>query len=363
VSNDKPKGDNKGDGASHPSIPPELRSPLGVESCTEAEIRDSAEVNAELAEIERAVAAWTREAEAEQAKLGVGNVSVYVAPVPLPGTKGPGDKLKDEQRVELAVGDVPRALPAGNPALPTQEISTRALREGPATVAQEAEAASQAVTGSRTVGGNTERMHALRLQGPKAASPWAKDAPEPVLTSELPSSLRPPEVPRVASEKPAGDSRRHPPDRARTKVVLMVAVAVVGVAVVLRATTTGRTPDPGSQGMAPSATPTAAAPSVRAVTPPPSPSSAVPAPSAPASSTASAVAPPPPSTTPASPRPRTRPTPSSTAYDPYDDPTVKPIVAKSAEPVAPPPTPPPIPATAAPRATATSNPFDKPNYE
>src|SRR5262249_9682897 len=160
--------------------------------------RDSVEVKAELADIEAAVAEWTREAEAEQAKLGVGNVSVYVPPITMPG-RAPEDTLKGEPKVEVEGGGVDglRALPAGNPALPTEEIDTRALREA-GTRAQAPAAASRTAPGARTVGGNTERLRVVGSEEPKAASPWTKDAPASVQPDALPSSLRPGDVPSTA---------------------------------------------------------------------------------------------------------------------------------------------------------------------
>jgi hypothetical protein len=92
----------------------------------------------------------------------------------------------------------------------------------------------------------------------KPASPWTKDAGEPVRAGALPASIPLREQPAPAGEEPAGEGAR-----GRSKsTAAMIALAVVAVAVGLRALMTAKTTENGSQGPAPTATMTAAVPAV-----------------------------------------------------------------------------------------------------
>ena len=111
---------------------------------------------------------------------GIGNASAYVAPVELP-TRDPATATEDEPKIELAMAEVPRALPEGSPTRET--VETRVLKPPRP---EEDESTVQREPGGRTVGGRTQRL-------PAAKSPWAKDggAP-PVAPVELPSLHAPP---------------------------------------------------------------------------------------------------------------------------------------------------------------------------
>lgn len=140
MSDDRPKRDS----ASFSSIPPELRPFMGQQGAwPEAERRNEADVEAAFASVEAKLAEWQREADERDAARGVGNASEYVAPVIVPGAEKP-IAPSTEAKVAIAIADVPRKLPAGNPNHPTQEISTRAFRAK--------------VEGKRTLGGNTQKM-------------------------------------------------------------------------------------------------------------------------------------------------------------------------------------------------------------
>ena len=169
-------------------------------------------------------------------------------------------------------------------------------------------------------------------------SPWSREAQpaEPVKASALPSSFGPRPVPDApAGEKPGGTPARK---RWRATTAITVALAAVGVALLVAASIGGHTPESGSQGPATAATSatvatatattTAVAPAVReVVTPPPQPPVE---PAAPPKASATA-------------RVRVVPTKASNdAADPYPD-GVKPIpaaVVRSAAPVVAPQAPP-----------------------
>jgi hypothetical protein len=151
---DEPK--TRASDPSHTSLPPELKAFPGAREWAKAEVRDAAEVDAVFAEAEALVAQIQAKADAADAKRGVGNVQEYVAPTGVP-EHGASPAEHGDSKVAIAMADVPRSLPAGNPALPTQEIRRpefhRAGRTG------------------RTVGGNTEKIAVIApVEVPSAAS-------------------------------------------------------------------------------------------------------------------------------------------------------------------------------------------------
>jgi hypothetical protein len=365
MSEDKPERH----GQAPPSVSADLQPYVGLEPCAEVELRDSSEVDAAFAEINQAVAEWTAEAEAEAAKRGVGNVAAHVGPVRVPAGRA-GAPATAEPKVEIAVIEPVRALPAGNPTLPTREIDTRAMRRPLPAAASTTKAAP---LGSRTVGGNTERLRvagSARGDAPKPSSPWTRDAGAAVRADALPSSLGPREGSAPSDEKPASEAPRAPtkPTKAITIALLLVALLVGVLALRTRRTTEGAPVEP--------ATPptTATVPAVRAVTPPAPPPTTGPVAPPPASATGAAVLSPVPSATGAaalSPvpsathapgRPRVGPKPSHDGDDPYGEavkppspPSPPPAAPATAQPtVAPNPAPPPSPA--APKPTASPAP-------
>lgn len=237
MSDDEPKRD----AASFSSVPPELRPFMGERGWPEAERRDEAEVDAAFAPVEAKLAEWQREADKEDAKRGVGNASEYVAPVPVPGAEKP-IAPSPEPKVTIAITDVPRALPAGNPNLPTQEISTRALRDARGGVARDAtehaRGAAIPAKPARTVGGNTEKLPAIAA---KTASPWAKPSgATTVKPSALPSSHGPQATAVHEDDAPGSvtPARSTGDGRGRTTgLAITGAIVVIAGAIAVRAVT------------------------------------------------------------------------------------------------------------------------------
>jgi hypothetical protein len=355
MSDDKPKRDD----ASSTSIPPELKPFMGQREWPKAERRDEAEVDAALAPVEAMLAEWQREADKRDAERGVGNVSEYVAPVPVPEAGKPAAPSL-EAKVALAFVDVPRKLPAGNPNLPTEEFSMRGARADAgddngtlapgatqnAKTGGSAAAATTEARPARTLGGNTEKM-AVIAPVPVAGtpgSPWVKaSGTAAVRSSALPSSHGPQatvahedDAPgSVAPARSSGDGRGR-----MTGLVIAGALVLVAAAFGVRAVRT-TTPDGASTRAAATSAPTAlpppsaVEPRASVATPPVEP----PAPAATTSPTASAQRPAPSVATahPIAPAPKPR---SSSSDDPYDAvpaPIPAPTAAPSVAPVAPPP--------------------------
>jgi hypothetical protein len=176
----------------------------------------------------------------------------------------------------------------------------------------------------------------------EAASPWSKEAAAvEVRASALPSSLRPRETATVVGARLGAQAAR---ERVRgTVIVVALAVVALGISVaVLR-----RGTENGAREAAPSATPTAPAPSVPEVAPAPMEAVAPPAVSATASAAVHAA----PSVVPAPEWPRVAPKAPSPVDDPYKDAAVTPPPAVTAVPPKSEPTAPPL-ETNAPKAPA-----------
>jgi hypothetical protein len=360
MSDDKPKRDD----ASSTSIPPELKPFMGQREWPKAERRDEAEVQAAFAPVEAMLAEWQREADKRDAERGVGNVSEYVAPLPVPEAGKPAAPSPDA-KVAIGFVDVLRQLPAGNPNLPTEEISTRGLRgvradaddDDDATLARGA--AQNAKSGgvaaasttearpARTIGGNTEKMPviaALPVAG-TPGSPWAEVSGTAAVTSSaLPSSHGPQatvahedDAPgSVAPARSSGDGRGR-----MTGLVIAGALVLVAAAFGVRAVTT-TTPDGAGTRVAATSAPTAPPPP-SAVEPlatsvampsvePPAPA-ATPTPTATAQMPARSVA----TAHPIAPAPKGRSGPADDPYDAVPAPIPAPTAAPSVAPVAPPP--------------------------
>jgi hypothetical protein len=341
MSDDNPKRDTP----SFSSVPPELRPFMGQRELPAAERRDEAEVEAAFAPIEAMVAEWGREADKRDAERGVGNVSTYVAAVPLPNAERP-DAAKPEPKVALALVDVPRELPAGNPNLPTQEMSTRAFAGARP---EAAKSAAKGASSGRTIGGNTEKMPVVAVVpgAGKPASPWAKESGTAAVASGvLPSSLGPQATAAHEDDAPGSvtPARSAADGRGRmTGLVIAGAIALAAAALGVRAVT--KTPDGGTQAAAATSAP-AAPPASATVATQPTASAAATAP--PVASTSAPQAPPP---APSGGRHLPgRPAPSD---DPYADAAVAPSPVVTAVPTAP-PAPPQAPV--APKPTASSAP-------
>jgi hypothetical protein len=374
MSDDKPKRDDEPSS----SIPPELKPFISQREWPEAELRDEAEVEAVFGPIEAQVAEWQREADKRDAQLGVGNVSAYAGPVLIRDAAKPVGGA-DEPKVALRIGDTPRALPAGNPNLPTEEINTRALRD--AARARPEAAAPTPARAERTVGGNTQKMPVIvaPVAGGNPASPWAKESDTTAVTSSaLPSSLGPQATTAhdddaLGSVTPA----RGPSDgRGRTTgFVVAGALALVVAGVAVRVMTSGTTDGSTTSPAASSAPATSFAPPTATVEPRATSQATPPAPSA-STSAAASVQVPAPSAVTARPSERAPAATGPRSDDPYDG-AVTPIPAASAAATAPPPSSPPVPPTAppapstipslrpsvVPKPVTSANPFDKPNYE
>lgn len=153
--------------------------------------------------------------------IGMGNASAYMAPVEVKAAKVPAKSEAADARpakVEVALGDVPCTLPAGSRTAETAEM--RVLRPR---VGDEDDVTLQR---DRTVGGGTARLAVV-----KAASPWANDAPVPLVAPvELPSAHAP-------SAEHAGGR----PASGRRKRRLVLGAVLVGVAglIAFRVATTG----------------------------------------------------------------------------------------------------------------------------
>ncbi len=362
--------DDKRDDGPSSSIPPELKPFMSQREWPTGELRDEAEVEAAFGPIEAQVAVWLREADKRDAKLGVGNMSAYAAPVLIREAAKPVEAAA-EPKVALAVADMPRALPAGNPNLPTEEINTRALRDA----ARERMAASAPMPAQaeRTVGGNTEKMPVIRAPaaGGNPASPWAKESGTTAVTSSaLPSSLGP-QVTTGHDEDPPGSvtpARGRGDGRGRLMGLviagaLVLVMAAVAMRVMAKATTDGNATSRGASS-APAASPT---PPAATVEPGATSQATQPAPSASTSATASVPTRAPSAATAhaSTHTPRASGVPSD---DPYDG-LVTPMPVRTAAPiVSPPPVPPPpstappSPAPPPPPAPTKSLPEGKPVY-
>jgi hypothetical protein len=359
MSDDKPKRDEEASS----SIPPELKPFISQREYPKAELRDEAEVEAAFGPIEAQVAEWQREADKRDAELGVGNVSAYAAPVLIREAAKPVEGVA-EPKVALGIVDTPRALPAGNPNLPTEEINTRALRDA----ARERMAASTPMPAhaERTVGGNTEKMPVIGAPaaGEKPASPWAKESATTALTpSALPSSLGPQVTTRHDDDAPGSVTPARGPGDGRgrmTGVVIAGALVLVMAAVAMRVMTKTTTDGNAASQAASSAAATSPAPPTATVEPRATNQATPPAPSASTSATASVPARAPSAAT-AHASPHTPKASGGPPDDPYEGPAT-PVPVRSAAPIVPPPPvppmmPPPQP-SAVPKATAAPGPND-----
>jgi S-DNA-T family DNA segregation ATPase FtsK/SpoIIIE len=355
MSDDKPKP-----GApSSSSIPPELKPFMGQREWPVAERRDEADVEAAFGPIEAMVAEWQRDADARDAGRGVGNVSAYVGPTAVPaGTPG---ATKEEPKVALAFEEVPRKLPAGNPALPTEEIDTRALLgvrapgDDDVTLARGAQAPAKAGATSaeqappaRTLGGNTEKMPVIAaLEDGKPSSPWAKERDSAgVGPDNLPSSLGPRAAAPHADDVPGSETlaSAHKDGRVRWTAAAVVGVFVlIGAALGMRAVTRA-TPD-GGAGRAATGAASAAPPALSAVpSAAPSQTSVPTAPEAASASSTPAASAQPPAPTSATAHAIAHKPSGSPDLDPYDAAPPSPAPAPTVAPVAPPAPPSPAPA-------------------
>ncbi len=349
---------------SHVTIPPELKPFMGLEKFPEVEH------DPELA----AAFAALREPEPRQKidpTRGVGNVQAYIPVAGLPATKDTKDEAppRDEPKVALAMGDIPRALPSGDRSAPTEEINTRAFRDAavrkaaPDVSAKEEAPEVDAAPKSRTLGGQTERLavgefrNVAKTEEPKAASPWIKDAPASARPEELPSAHRPGSAHAEATQRSGEAPPRH---RSTFGLVVTIALVAVVAAVSVRALTTSPTSRHSAmeQGPVPpapptAAPPTAATPSLQAPTPAPSTPVPPPVPSGTPTTSAEAVSPPHVAPAPTPERPYHAPPPSKTADAPSA--TVRPAPAVSAEAAPPPEAPHP---SAVPKPTAAPAPED-----
>jgi hypothetical protein len=359
MSDDKPKRDDEPSS----SIPPELKPFISQREYPKAELRDEAEVEAAFGPIEAQVAEWQREADKRDAQLGVGNVSAYAASVLIREAAKPVEGAA-EPKVALGIEDMPRALPAGNPNLPTEEINTRALRDA----ARERMAASAPMPAQaeRTVGGNTEKMPVIGAPaaGGKPASPWAKESSSTAVTSSaLPSSLGPQVTTGHDDDAPGSVTPARGPGDGRGRMMglviagaLVLVMAAVAMRVMAKATTDGNAASPAAS----SAAATSPAPPTATVEPRATSQATPPAPSASTGATASVPARAPSAAT-AHPSPHTPKASGGPPDNPYEGPST-PIPVRSAAPiVSPPPVPPMMPPpqpSAVPKATAAPAPND-----
>lgn len=257
------------------------------------------------------------ERPAQDLSIGMGNASAYVAPAEVPAAMVPSSASEGAPKVEVAMADIPRALPSGSRTAQTVEV--KVMRPPPGGVGDAA-------------GRGPTIMGTARLPALKEASPWATDAAPvtpPIAPVELPSAHAP-----AAAREPGAERAE---TRGRAKGILLTgAVLVVAVLIVLRVAGTHHN-DGGIAATTASATTIA----------PPSPSaepSASAAPSPPVTtgepaietSAAPTTAPP---RAPAARKPR------NALDDPYDA-AVAPLPPETAAP-APPPAPPPPAATPA----------------
>jgi hypothetical protein len=310
MSDDKPSRDTP----SSSSVPPELRPFMGQREWPAAERRDEAEVEAAFAPIEAMVAEMQREADREDAQRGVGNVSAY-ARVEVPSADKPG-VVKPEPKVALVLADVPRVLPAGNPNLPTEEVSTRAFQRARATAGEERAPAKP----ERTVGGNTEKLRVVAAPAPEKgtpASPWAKDPGATVVrSSALPSSLRPQAATVHEDDAPGSVTPARSASDGRGRTAGIIVASAIGLAAAVFGVRAITTPSPNDRTTRSATTSASATPTVTA-TASAAPTDAPPAPSASTSPVASEQAPTPRAATahPIAPAPRPS---SRRSDDPYD---------------------------------------------
>src|SRR3954471_14476205 len=119
-------GNRSSSGGSFDSVPPELRPYMGKYESPPVQRRgDNPELDAAFDAL-LALAAGEEKQQIDPTR-GIGNAKGYVAPVAVPSSAEKTDAAAE--KVEIVVADQPKQLPAGDPALVTEMVNTRAFEK------------------------------------------------------------------------------------------------------------------------------------------------------------------------------------------------------------------------------------------